>query len=239
MATFRVIQTLQSVRRGLFGVELMRNFAYPYFARDVAEFWRRWHISLSTWFRDYLYIPLGGSRGTRVQAVRNTAIIFLVSGLWHGANWTFVVWGALHALYFLPLLLAGRNRRYTEIVAAGGGLPTWRELWGMAATFSLVTVAWVFFRADSVGEAWQYLQRMFSTSLFSEPVFSGRLDAMVTVGFVLLMVAVEYWGRRLEVPLVRVEGLLPQWSQVVFYYGFAIFVLLGAGREQAFIYFQF
>ena len=223
----------------LFGVELMRNFTYPYFARDVAEFWRRWHISLSTWFRDYLYIPLGGSRGTRVRVIGNTAIIFLVSGLWHGANWTFVVWGALHALYFLPLLLTGRNRRYTEIVAAGGGLPTWRELWGMVTTFSLVTVAWVFFRAGSVGEAWQYLQRMFSTSLFTEPVFSGRLDALVTVGFVLLMGAVEYWGRRLEVPLIEVEGRLPRWCQVVFYYGFTIFVLLGAGREQTFIYFQF
>ena len=108
----------------LFGFNLMRNFAFPYFSRDIAEFWRRWHISLSTWFRDYLYIPLGGSKGGTWMKVRNTFIIFIVSGFWHGANWTFVVWGALNALYFLPLLLTNSNRNNLHIVAEGKFLPS-------------------------------------------------------------------------------------------------------------------
>ena len=101
----------------LLGIDLLQNFSFPYFARDIAEFWRRWHISLSSWFRDYVYSPLGGSHGSMWKKVRNTFIIFLLSGFWHGANWTFIVWGALHALFFLPLLLAGRNRNNLAIVA--------------------------------------------------------------------------------------------------------------------------
>ena len=112
----------------LFGFNLMRNFAFPYFSRDIAEFWRRWHISLSTWFRDYLYIPLGGSRGGTLMKVRNTFIIFIVSGFWHGANWTFIVWGALNAIYFLPLLLTKKNRNHIDIVAKGKQFPTLYEL---------------------------------------------------------------------------------------------------------------
>ena len=119
----------------LFGFDLMRNFNFPYFSRDIAEFWRRWHISLSTWFRDYLYIPLGGSRGSRLMIIRNTFIIFIVSGFWHGANWTFIVWGALHAIYFLPLLLTNRNRTYLGVVAEGKILPSVRELLLMMSTF--------------------------------------------------------------------------------------------------------
>ncbi|MCA9064724.1 MAG: MBOAT family protein, partial [Planctomycetaceae bacterium] len=130
----------------LFGFDLMRNFAFPYFSRDMAEFWRRWHISLSTWFRDYVYIPLGGSRCNPVRSVRNVFIVFLISGLWHGANWTFIVWGALNAAYFLPLLLLRRNRNHLETVAQGKLLPTLSEAVRMVTTFSLVVFAWIFFR---------------------------------------------------------------------------------------------
>ena len=115
----------------LFGFDIMRNFAFPYFSRDIAEFWRRWHISLSTWFRDYLYIPLGGSKGGTWMKVRNTFIIFIVSGFWHGANWTFIIWGALNAIYFLPLLLLNKNRQYLEIVAHGKYVPTLKEFFNM------------------------------------------------------------------------------------------------------------
>ena len=146
----------------LFGFELMRNFAYPYFSRDIAEFWRRWHISLSTWFRDYLYIPLGGSRGTKAFVVRNTMIIFLVSGFWHGANWTFVLWGALNALYFLPMVLARNNRDHLGTVALGRWLPSLTDTARILFTFLLVSIAWVFFRAATVQEAWSYLLRMFT-----------------------------------------------------------------------------
>ena len=143
----------------LFGISLMTNFRTPYFSRDIAEFWRRWHISLSTWFRDYLYIPLGGSRVGKWKAVRNTFVIFLVSGFWHGANWTFIVWGGIHAMLFLPLLLTRRNRRNTGDIQ---GWPSVRELLGMAWTFAAVTVAWVFFRAESVQQAKLYLINIFT-----------------------------------------------------------------------------
>jgi D-alanyl-lipoteichoic acid acyltransferase DltB (MBOAT superfamily) len=146
----------------LFGFKLMKNFAFPYFSRDIAEFWRRWHISLSTWFRDYLYIPLGGSRGGTVMKVRNTFIIFVVSGFWHGANWTFIVWGALNAIYFLPLLLRDKNRVHTGDIAANRLLPSLKELKGMLITFGLTVLAWVFFRAENIGHALQYLYDLFA-----------------------------------------------------------------------------
>ena len=138
----------------LFGIKLMTNFKTPYFARDIAEFWRRWHISLSTWFRDYLYIPLGGSRVGKWKAVRNTFVIFLVSGFWHGANWTFIVWGLIHALLFLPLLLRGTNRQRGQIPRCR---PTMPELGGILGPLLVVTVAWVFFRADHLTHADSFL----------------------------------------------------------------------------------
>ena len=128
----------------LFGIQLMTNFKTPYFSRDIAEFWRRWHISLSSWFRDYLYIPLGGSRVGKWKAVRNVFIIFLVSGFWHGANWTFIVWGGIHACLFLPLLLRGTNRRYTSkrLVKGGGYRPVANSsAWHGPSPWC---VAWVF-----------------------------------------------------------------------------------------------
>ncbi|MDC0957853.1 MBOAT family protein, partial [Flavobacteriaceae bacterium] len=139
----------------LFGFDLKQNFATPYFSRDIAEFWRRWHISLSTWFRDYLYIPLGGSRGGTWIKVRNTFVIFLVSGFWHGANWTFIIWGALNAIYFLPLLLTNNNRKNLGVVAEGKYLPSFRELFAMLTTFLLTVFAWIFFRADNVNHAFR------------------------------------------------------------------------------------
>jgi len=129
----------------LFGFNIMRNFAFPYFSRDIAEFWRRWHISLSTWFRDYLYIPLGGSRGGTGMKVRNTFIIFIVSGFWHGANWTFIVWGALNAVYFLPLLLTNKNRSNLDIAAQGKYIPSFKEFLSIFFTFVLTVFAWIFF----------------------------------------------------------------------------------------------
>ena len=134
----------------MFGFDLMQNFATPYFSRDIAEFWRRWHISLSTWFRDYVYIPLGGSQGGLKKKIRNTFIIFLVSGFWHGANWTFIFWGGLNAIYFLPLLLTNRNRNNIGVVAENTFLPSFKELFQMTTTFLLTVIAWVFFRAENI-----------------------------------------------------------------------------------------
>src|SRR5690606_6209347 len=137
----------------LFGIDLLRNFAFPYFSRDIAEFWRRWHISLSSWFKDYLYIPLGGSKGNTWKKVRNIFIIFLVSGFWHGANWTFIAWGLLNALYIMPSIFFETNRRNLDVVAQGRVFPNLREILSMGVTFGLTVIAWVFFRAKDLHHA--------------------------------------------------------------------------------------
>ena len=142
----------------LFGIELMSNFKFPYFSRDIGEFWRRWHISLSSWFKDYIYIPLGGSMKGQIISIRNIFIIFLVSGFWHGSNWTFILWGLIHSTLYLPLFFRGKNRRYTaDVVAKNKYLPSILEFFQMFTTFLLATFAWVFFRSETVIDAFQYL----------------------------------------------------------------------------------
>ncbi|MBQ4278645.1 MAG: MBOAT family protein [Rikenellaceae bacterium] len=217
----------------LFGFSLMRNFNCPYFSRDIAEFWRRWHISLSTWFRDYVYIPLGGSRGTRWMSVRNTMVVFLASGLWHGADWTFLAWGAYHALLFLPLLLARRNRRYTsDVVAQGRRLPSWRETLQMLSTFMLVVLGWIVFRAESVAQAWDYLGIVFSRSLFAAPHIHDTFSV-----YIVLMLAVE-WLQRGKSHALDI-GRLPLGVRWAVYILLPIVCLMMNTGSQSFIYFQF
>ena len=219
----------------LFGFDLMKNFSFPYFSRDIAEFWRRWHISLSTWFRDYLYIPLGGSRGGIWMKVRNTFIIFIVSGFWHGANWTFVIWGALNALYFLPLLLTNNNRNNLEIVAQGKYFPTLKELFQMSITFMLTVIAWVFFRAKNIGHAYDYISTMFSSSLFSKPT----IFPVTTILLVMLFVLVEWIGREGD---YAISNLGLKWKRPIryaMYYAIVVSIFWFGGKEQQFIYFQF
>ena len=145
----------------LFGIELMSNFRFPYFSRNIGEFWRKWHISLSTWFRDYMYIPLGGSKVSKWLSIRNIFIIFIVSGFWHGANWTFIVWGLIHASFYIPLFLKGKNRLYTtNVVAEESFFPSIKELYQMGITYTTVMIAWVFFRSESIYDSFQYLFRM-------------------------------------------------------------------------------
>jgi alginate O-acetyltransferase complex protein AlgI len=223
----------------LFGFDLMRNFNFPYFSRDIAEFWRRWHISLSTWFRDYLYIPIGGSQGGTRMKVRNTFIIFIVSGFWHGANWTFIVWGALNAIYFLPLLLTKNNRNNLETVARGKIFPGIKELSMMLLTFGLTVFAWIFFRADSVGHAISYLSEIFSPSFFTFPEFAGISKAYTTLGLVLIFILVEWQGREGQ---YAIAGLGLKWKRPLryaLYYAIIIAIFWFGGREQQFIYFQF
>lgn len=220
----------------LLGIRLMQNFNTPYFSRDIAEFWRRWHISLTTWFRDYIYIPLGGSRCGQWKTLRNTFIIFLVSGLWHGANMTFVCWGLYNALLFSVLMLLGVNRRNVNMVAQGRALPNVKELLQMAGTFLLVVVGWVIFRADNISIAFEYLHRMLSDFSFSMLIV-GRKALL----FVLLLVIVEWLQRGKEHGLqfpdnafFRCRGV--RWA---IYYLLFMMTLLMAGRETDFIYFQF
>ena len=228
----------------LFGFDLMRNFNFPYFSRDIAEFWRRWHISLSTWFRDYLYIPLGGSRGGTWDKVRNTFIIFIVSGFWHGANWTFIVWGALNAIYFLPLLLTNNNRNNLETVARGKLLPSLKEVYLMLLTFGLTVFAWILFRAENIGHAWHFIQDMFigltSKSGYVQTfnLFHWKIGlALPTI--ILSFILVEWFGRESQYAF---ENIGLKWKtpfRYVLYYTLLFTIIWFSGKEQEFIYFQF
>ncbi|MEM6644281.1 MAG: MBOAT family O-acyltransferase [Bacteroidota bacterium] len=223
----------------LFGFSLMRNFAFPYFSRDMAEFWRRWHISLSTWFRDYLYIPLGGSKGGISSKFRNTFIIFLVSGFWHGANWTFIIWGLLNAIYFLPLLLSKSNRRNLDVAAAGRSYPTFHELASILLTFALTILAWIFFRAEDLGHAFSYLGELFSVSLFSAPVGLESFNVYLIVSLIIIMLLLEWKERESDFVLQNLGLFWHKSMRYAFYYSLVLAVLWFSGNEQEFIYFQF
>ena len=216
----------------LFGIRLMRNFNVPYFSRDMAEFWRRWHISLTTWFRDYLYIPLGGSRVAKWKVVRNTFVIFLVSGLWHGANWTFLAWGAFHALLFLPLILLGRNRRHTDTVADGRWLPSLKELGQMALTFVLATLGWVLFRSQSIGEAMDFYAGLASGG------WHGFRLPMRAVLFVAAMLVVE-WLQRGRGHGLDMSGVRSGVARYACYLAVLALVFMYGVFNETFIYFQF
>lgn len=228
----------------LFGFDLMRNFNFPYFSRDIAEFWRRWHISLSTWFRDYLYIPLGGSRGGTWMKIRNTFIIFIVSGFWHGANWTFIVWGALNAIYFLPILLTNNNRNNLETIAQGKFFPSIKEFSFMLLTFGLTVFAWIFFRAENIGHAWHFIQDMF-IGLTTKSGYVQTINLLYwKIGLaiptiILLFILVEWLGREGQYAISAI-GL--KWKRPIryaMYYAIIVAIFWFGGKEQQFIYFQF
>lgn len=223
----------------LFGVELMSNFRFPYFSRSIGEFWRRWHISLSTWFRDYLYIPLGGSRGSRSKAIRNIFVIFLVSGLWHGANWTFVVWGLFHALLFLPSFYFNTNRKHLDNVELFRSAKTFvLEGAQILMVFSWVMLSWVFFRSETLADAFSYLQNMlfdFTYWEYNHPQGYRMWDYYVLlVGFVIF----EYIIRKDE------RNPLDFNNRFVRFLCYIILILLiimfyDDAMDRSFIYFQF
>ena len=223
----------------LFGFDLMQNFNFPYFSRDIAEFWRRWHISLSTWFRDYLYISLGGSRGGTWKKIRNTFIIFIVSGFWHGANWTFIAWGALNAIYFLPLLLAKKNRTNLGTVAHGKKIPNLKELFAMLFTFGLTVFAWIFFRAENMTHAFNYISEIFSLSLFEMPELSFKI--IQTIMLVVAFVLIEWIGREGKYALEHIHYYFRKkflrWG-VYLVIALTIFIF-GNFNKTEFIYFAF
>ena len=224
----------------LFGIKLMRNFNIPYFSRDIAEFWRRWHISLTTWFRDYVYIPMGGSRVSKVNVIRNTFVIFLLSGFWHGANWTFIAWGAYHAILFLPLILTGKNRKYTNQVAEGRILPTLKECGQMFLTFFLVVFGWIVFRAESIGMAWEYVCGMSNNSLLRFPWYLTRNTLFLMVFSILLMLAVEWLQRSKAHGLEFGNGSQYRWVRWCIYLIVTLMVfVLQSSKATQFIYFQF
>lgn len=224
----------------LFGIELIRNFAFPYFSRDIAEFWRRWHISLSTWFRDYLYVPLGGNKGNMWMKIRNTLIVFLVSGFWHGANWTFIVWGAINALYFLPLLITGKQHQNQQIIAYNKVFPSIEEMFKVIRTFILIMISWIFFRSETINGSFIYLSRIFSETLFTVPNFSGVRYSLMILFLISFLLIVEWNGRKEEYAICRIGTLwiTPfRWC----FYSLLVFLIgiFMPTSETPFIYFQF
>lgn len=231
----------------LFGFSLMQNFAYPFFSRDIAELWRRWHISLSTWFRDYLYIPLGGSRGSKWMIVRNTLIVFIVSGFWHGAAWNYILWGVAHGLIFMPYILFNKNREHLDIVAQNSPLPSIKEFFQMSNTFLLFCFTFIIFRAENVGHAFSYIRGIFSPSIIVIP----QMRQMSFLGILTLFILFEWAQRRKKYALekrhhapsashAKQENLISQLGAWV------TFILLGFisilainSNPNAFIYFQF
>ncbi len=216
----------------LMGFELLTNFKFPYFSRDIAEFWRRWHISLSSWFRDYLYIPLGGSRNGKLKAIRNTFIIFLVSGLWHGANWTFLVWGGLHAALFIPLLITGVHKNNTNDVIGNNKLfPSIKEVILIVTTFLIIILTWIPFRAEDINSAYN-----FTSKIFTE-LNSGIEDSLVfgfDIGMIIFLFVVDY--------LLMKKFVLPKIFTYTLYV-FLVIIICGSLSENKFsnefIYFQF
>lgn len=219
----------------LFGFELRRNFAYPFFSRDTAELWRRWHISLSTWFRDYLYIPIGGSQGSTFNKVRNVMIVFIVSGFWHGAKWNFIVWGALNGLFILPLVLTKRNRNNLEIVAQGKILPSFRDVFNMGLTFALFVFSFIFFRAETMPDAFHYIKGIFSGSLFSMP----EIKPLTLFALIIFCFGIEWLGREKEYALASFGFKWHRLVRLSFYYFVIVLIFFFTGKQQSFIYFQF
>ncbi|MFO7658956.1 MAG: MBOAT family O-acyltransferase [Bacteroidales bacterium] len=220
----------------LFGFDLMRNFAYPYFSRNIAEFWRRWHISLSTWFRDYVYIPLGGNRGNKFNQIKNSIITFTISGFWHGANWTFVIWGFLNGLYYIPGILFGNIKKKKEknkdIVALNRIFPSFREISAIIITFILTLIAWVFFRAQSVSQAFYYIRQIAVLSFDKSE--SGLYSYLYLI---LILVIIEWINRRHEHPLYFKSAPAPiRW---IVYYAVLMVIFLYFKDAKSFIYFQF
>jgi len=222
----------------LLGIDLIRNFRFPYFSRSISEFWRRWHISLTSWFRDYVYIPLGGNKLGVAAQLRNTWIIFLLSGLWHGANWTFICWGALNALYFMPVLLAGKNRQFLDDTP-GKWIPGAADTFRIALTFIQIMLAWVLFRSQNLSQAFAFYGGMFNPKDWMMGDFKSLLGVPKTLSFAILMLGAEWIGRKGNHPLEllnRVEYAPIRWAV---YYLLLLALVWFDGVQQQFIYFQF
>ncbi|MGH1336616.1 MAG: MBOAT family O-acyltransferase [Aureispira sp.] len=223
----------------LFGFRLSRNFAFPYFSRNMAEFWQRWHISLSSWFRDYLYIPLGGSREGTSKSIRNIFIIFLVSGFWHGASWNYIIWGGLHALYFLPIFLSNQNRKFSHIVAHGKLFPSLKELFQILLTFTLATFAFIFFRTENLEHAASFIAGIFNPSFFTMPYLTddkpGNTFLLVLFGFMVL----EWLGREGQFALDKwIEWFIKPFRHIIYLF-IILLIFYFSGSPQQFLYFQF
>lgn len=223
----------------LFGIELMSNFKFPYFSRNISEFWQRWHISLSDWFKNYIYIPLGGNRVGKFKSIRNIFIVFLVSGFWHGANWTFIIWGLLHAILYLPIFLSKKNRKFANTtIATNTLLPSFNEIFQVISTFSLVTFAWIFFRAETTSKALGFIKQIltnFKFQYYAHPNGYRIIDYFILL---IIFIAFEYVIRKDERnPFKFKSKLLRLACYILIIFGMLLFY--DDGIDRSFIYFQF
>ncbi|MBO5053186.1 MAG: MBOAT family protein [Muribaculaceae bacterium] len=222
----------------LFGIKLMTNFRYPYFSRSISEVWRRWHISLTSWFRDYVYIPLGGNRHGKAKTTRNVISVYLISGLWHGANWTFIVWGLYNAMFFIPVIISGRKKKYDTIVAHGRRLPSLRDAMMILVTFTLFTIGWTIFRSANISDALQYISMM-----FVNPNTSTEFVGTYSLTWIGIMLIIEWLGREHDCPLFfdNSSPKILHYRTVRWIIYLVLFTacLIASGTQDEFIYFQF
>ncbi len=216
----------------LFGINLKQNFRYPYFSYNIIDFWRRWHISLNTWFVDYVYIPLGGNRSGTFKQIRNIFIVFLLSGLWHGANWTFISWGLYHGILFVCLLLLKRNRQEASHLLG--------TVVSVLITFAFVTLGWILFRSETVSMAFAYIADMFSVSLLKIPKVSGinNVAALISLFFIVLMLCMEWVNRNKPFGL-DLSSVRSPWIRYCLYMVILTSIYFFGNNSSDFIYFQF
>ncbi|MDC1504578.1 MBOAT family protein [Winogradskyella sp.] len=223
----------------LFGFNLKRNFNYPYFSRNIAEFWGRWHISLTNWFRDYLYIPLGGSKGSKSKTIRNIVIVFIISALWHGANWTFIFWGIIHAFLFITLWLTNTNQKYKNTPTSKTAIPQFKTLASILTTFFLTTFAWLFFRANDLNSAFNYITSIFSESLFELPRLGDKNKALLVLIVISFLILTEWNARNDNHALEKLGLNWKKHNRYIFYYSLIFAIFYFYETQQQFIYFQF
>ena len=223
----------------LFGIELMSNFKFPYFSRNIGEFWRRWHISLTSWFKAYLYIPLGGSRVSTVKVLRNVFIVFLVSGFWHGANWTFLLWGGIHAIAFVPIFLLGKNTKYKNSSIGEGTVATFlKDIGNIIITFLTVTFSWIFFRSDSLSDSFQFIDRIINH--FNYETYHHVKGYRMIDYYVLLIIFVVYEfiirkNERKPIPFKSKYVRFITYTLLIF----GMLLFYDSDIDRSFIYFQF
>ena len=215
----------------LFGIDLMENFNYPYFAKNIGDFWKRWHISLTTWFRDYLYVPLGGSRGSLLSSLRNVTIVFLLSGFWHGANWTFIFWGFIHVICYIPFFL--RKKYPSDKFLTFFTIKN--QILARLTTFTFVMLSWIFFRSDTIGSAINYVIKLFSfkgnQNTFLNP--SNNLDATFYIIYIVIFVLIDFYffNEKRESDLQRRLINTSLLAIILFF--------VQINQSESFIYFQF
>jgi D-alanyl-lipoteichoic acid acyltransferase DltB (MBOAT superfamily) len=221
----------------LFGIDLMRNFNYPYFSRSIPEFWRRWHISLTTWFRDYIYFPLGGSRCNKWKIIRNVYIVWGISGLWHGANWTFVCWGLYHATLLAIYNILGINTKHHHVAGYNRSYPSLKEFMQISLTFFLAVIGWILFRSENITQSIDFFRCMVSNDFFNP----HQLYGMKCLVMCAILIIVE-WLQRDRQHTLQISGISlfeKRWVRWTTYYIILLIIKSYTGVNQTFIYFQF